>query len=240
MATPMGQFDYHRQITIGSQWLKIPYPTTSFAGQVIIVTGSNTSVGLEAARHIVRLGAAKVVLAVRNMKAGEDAATGIIQTTGVKSNVVEVWNVDLTSYQSIQRFAERTNKLDRLDAVLQNAGIAGGGLRRTESGEEIIFGTNTIGAVLLGLLVLPKLRESAERFSTRGRLAFTGSESYLLAKFNEVNTKGSLLEAMRDEDLFIANKIDRCENSAISSLLHTKQLPDTKLQSSCNSTLCVT
>jgi NAD(P)-dependent dehydrogenase (short-subunit alcohol dehydrogenase family) len=58
---------------IRSQLQSIPLPTTSFKGQTIIVTGSNTGLGLEAARHFVRLDAPRVIIAIRSIKKGEDA-----------------------------------------------------------------------------------------------------------------------------------------------------------------------
>jgi NAD(P)-dependent dehydrogenase (short-subunit alcohol dehydrogenase family) len=219
MATPMGDLAYHQKITFKSAFLKIPYPTSSFASQTVIITGSNAGLGLEAARHVVRLGAAKVIIAVRNTKKGKDAAADIIRTTNVKSNVVEVWSLDLTSYDSIKAFAKRVDGLERLDAVLQNAGMMTHSFTTTKDGEELAFGTNTIGTALLGLLLLPKLRASAKTYGTRGRLAFVGSESYLLAKFNEANVPGSLLDALRDEKVFKANMYDRYQTSKL-LLLH--------------------
>jgi len=44
--------------------VSLPVPTMKFTGKTIIVTGSNTGIGLEAARYFVRLDAAKVILAV--------------------------------------------------------------------------------------------------------------------------------------------------------------------------------
>jgi retinol dehydrogenase-12 len=40
------------------QFTSLPYPTQNFTGKTVIVTGSNTGLGKEAARHIARLGAA--------------------------------------------------------------------------------------------------------------------------------------------------------------------------------------
>ncbi|ERF74162.1 hypothetical protein EPUS_09246 [Endocarpon pusillum Z07020] len=54
-------------------FVKLPIPIHSFSGQTIIVTGSNTGLGREAANHIVRLGVSKVILAVRKIRKGEDA-----------------------------------------------------------------------------------------------------------------------------------------------------------------------
>lgn len=103
-----------------SQFAHIPEPEKSFAGQTIIVTGSNTGLGLEAARHFVRLNASKVILAVRTIKKGEDAKSSIEQTTG-RTGVVEVWQLDMANYESVKQFAKRCEGLDRLDVVLENA-----------------------------------------------------------------------------------------------------------------------
>ena len=104
-------------------FVKLPIPTHSFSGQTIIVTGSNTGLGREAANHIVRLGASQVILAVRNIPKGDDAKKQIEAATGRKG-VVEVWELDLASYASVKAFAQRAEGLQRLDAVLENAGIS--------------------------------------------------------------------------------------------------------------------
>src|SRR5271155_747592 len=100
------------------------YPTTSCAGQTIIVTGSNVGLGKEAARHFARLGAAKIILAVRNSKAGEEAKKDIETSTKCGAAVIEVWSLDLSSHESVRSFADRASRLPRLDVLLENAGIA--------------------------------------------------------------------------------------------------------------------
>jgi hypothetical protein len=93
MATPpLSQFPtfLHRQLLITP---RIPSETT-FTGQVVIFTGSNIDFGLEAARHITRLGAAKVILAVRSAEKKEVAKTSVEESTG-RQRVVQVWNLDL-------------------------------------------------------------------------------------------------------------------------------------------------
>lgn len=74
------------------------YPATYFTGQTIIITGSNVGLGYEAARHFTRLGAAKVILAVRNCQAGEEAKRSIELSTHI-TGVCEVWQLDLASYK---------------------------------------------------------------------------------------------------------------------------------------------
>ena len=102
---------------------KLPYPNSSFAGQTVIVTGSNTGLGLEAARHIARLGAAKVILACRTVTKGQTAAADITASEHLTSDRIEVWELNLSSYQSIKAFAQRVQRLDRLDAFIQSGDL---------------------------------------------------------------------------------------------------------------------
>lgn len=64
-----------------------------------------------------------MILAVRNISNG-DAAKKYIEDSEGRTGVVEVWMLDLASYTSVKAFATRTDGLERLDAVLENAGIS--------------------------------------------------------------------------------------------------------------------
>lgn len=181
---------------------KLPYPDWDFHGQTIVITGSNTGLGLEAARHIVRLGAEKVILAVRTISKGEKAAENIIQTTHATRNVLEVWPLDLSDYESIKAFGARLQSLDRLDALIQNAGVLTNRFKLDgKDGLESHIGINSVAAVLVGLVALPKLRESALKTGTRTRLAFIGSDLHFIAKFKEAEQEGSLFDVLSDEKL---------------------------------------
>ena len=184
-----------------------PYPTWDFSGQTVIITGSNTGLGLEAARHITRLKAAKVILAVRTVSKGEAAARSILESTKATKDVIEVWPLDLSDYESIKAFGARAQTLDRLDAVIQNAGILTDQFRISQ-GNESHIDINVISAMLVGLVVLPKLKETSKKFGFRTRLAFVGSDLQYVAKFKEANTSGSLLEALNDKEK--TDMGDRC------------------------------
>lgn len=139
------------------------YPTESFEDRVVIVTGANVGLGFEAARHFARLNAAKVILAVRNVAAGAQAQKSIEQSTK-RAGVCEVWELDLASYASVRAFAQRAAaQLDRIDVLMENAGIATSKFSRAEGHERTIT-VNVIGTFLLGLLLLPKLKETAAKF----------------------------------------------------------------------------
>ena len=185
----MGLFDYGSVLYfLYCQLFVTPRlpPSTSFAGQTVIVTGSNVGLGKDAARQIASLGAAKVIIAVRSVKKGESAAEEIQKTLPASSKTVfEVWPLDLSSSASIKEFAARANdELERLDVLLENAGIATGKLELIE-GHESTIQVNVVGTFLLALLLLPKLRETAEKFEVLPHRAIVSSEVAHWAKFDE-------------------------------------------------------
>ncbi|KAL2820355.1 hypothetical protein BJX63DRAFT_428186 [Aspergillus granulosus] len=145
-------------------------------GGTYIVTGANTGLGFEAAKHLVRLGAAKVILAVRRPTNGETARKEIDAVTGT-SGIAEAWALDLSSYDSVKTFATRAEKeLERIDAVIENAAVAAGEKILAE-GHALPLTVNVLGTFLLAVLLLPKLRESAEEYGILPRLAFITSGS---------------------------------------------------------------
>lgn len=78
-----------------------PIPTDQVHQQdkTIIVTGATSGLGLEAARHLARLGASKLILAWYGKDRGEAARQSIEKSTG-RHGTIEVWEVDLTEYHT--------------------------------------------------------------------------------------------------------------------------------------------
>jgi retinol dehydrogenase-12 len=180
-----------------SQFTKLPEPTNSFAGQTIIVTGSNVGIGLEGARYLVRLGADKVILAVRAVAKGEEAKASIEKSEGRK-DVVEVWPLDLENYESVKAFAARAESLPRLDVLVENAGVYLFDWKMAE-GEELTITVNVISTLLLAFLMLPKLRETATKFNTEPVLSFTSSFVHFLTGFPERKEK-NIFEGLRNKE----------------------------------------
>lgn len=160
-----------------------PYPRQELSGQTIIVTGSNVGLGLEAARHFTRLNAAKVILGVRDVGKGEEAKRSIEASTK-RQNVLEVWQLDLASYDSVRKFADKVKGLDRLDAIVENAGIATDKYRIAEEDEATIT-VNVVSTFLLALLVLPKLQETATKFHVQPHLVIVSSEVHSFTSMPE-------------------------------------------------------
>jgi NAD(P)-dependent dehydrogenase (short-subunit alcohol dehydrogenase family) len=180
-----------------------PYPTQTFTGQTIIVTGSNVGLGLEAARHFTRLNASKVILAVRNTKAGEAAKSAIEKSTK-RTGVVEVWELDLGSYASVKAFATKAQSLERVDVLLENAGIAVATFRLAEQDESTIT-VNVVSTFLLGFLMLPKLQESATKFSTKTYLSIVSSEVHGWTHFKQ-RENPEIFKALSEKDADISDR----------------------------------
>lgn len=179
-----------------SQFTTLPYPTSDFSDATIIVTGGNSGLGLEAARHFTRLNAGKVILAVRGTAKGMSAKLEIEKSTQ-RSGVVEVWQLDLSSYDSVKAFSERAKKLNRLDVLVENAGVATFAWEMVERDEKTIT-TNVVSTFLLALLLLPKLNASALEFGKVGRLVIVSSEAHELASFRE-KEKQDVFAALNDK-----------------------------------------
>jgi retinol dehydrogenase-12 len=178
-------------------FVTLPKPTKDFTGQTIIVTGSNTGLGLEAARHLSRLNASLIIIAVRNLSKGAAAKQNILQSTNRPPSSIEVWELDLQSYESVKAFVAKANQLPRIDGVLENAGITTRHFKIV-AGYESTITTNVISTFLLALLILPKLRESASKFNIQPRITVNSSDLHFIAKFPECSSK-DIFEALNDK-----------------------------------------
>jgi NAD(P)-dependent dehydrogenase (short-subunit alcohol dehydrogenase family) len=134
-------------------------------GQVALVTGSNSGLGLSIARHLAEHGA-RVLLACRNTTKAEAAADEI--RGRVPAAEVETVPLDLASLADVRRAAAALRAAHpRLDVLLNNAGVMALPYRQTADGFEMQFGTNHLGHfALTGLLLEPLLATPGARVVT--------------------------------------------------------------------------
>ena len=124
-------------------------------GRVAVITGANTGLGYETARALAEHGA-HVVLAVRNLDKGKDAAARI--TAASPSAGVALQELDLTSLDSIRAAARQLRSdHDRIDLLVNNAGVMYTPKSTTKDGFELQFGTNHLGHFALTGLLLDRL-----------------------------------------------------------------------------------
>jgi NAD(P)-dependent dehydrogenase (short-subunit alcohol dehydrogenase family) len=142
---------------------------------------------------------------VRNIEKGNAAKADIESTTRVSKDVVQVWPLDMSSYDNVKEFAKRIRQLPRVDIFLANAGLAKDNWTVTE-GRETQITINVISTFLLALLVLPKLKETASKFNTRPTLTITSSGAHSHTKFPEKSApEGKIFETLNDEQQFRAD-----------------------------------
>lgn len=150
-------------------------PRQDLRGKNVIVTGSNSGIGKEAA-YTFALWGAHVVLACRNPPPNveqhpEDAIKELLQRDGkIDSERLEWWEVDFAKLDSIKAFGKRWRESGRVcDILCNNAGMGGvDGRRITRDGHEIVNQVNFLSHCLLTLYVLPSMKK-VSRGSVAGR-----------------------------------------------------------------------
>jgi NAD(P)-dependent dehydrogenase (short-subunit alcohol dehydrogenase family) len=126
--------------------------------KICLITGANSGLGKATALELARL-RAQVILACRDLRKGETALSEIRAATGNSS--VELMLVDLSVQKSIREMVDDFNrKYDRLDVLVNNAGVYTAKRSLTPDGLETMFATNHLGPFLLTNLLLAKLKAS--------------------------------------------------------------------------------
>lgn len=139
-------------------------------GRIIIVTGANTGLGFETTMTLVKKGA-KVIMACRNLNKANAAKEKIINK--VPQADLEVLEIDLSSLESVRNFAKQfQEKYDRLDVLINNAGVMMPPYTKTDDGMELQFEANYLSHFLLtGLLLDTILKTPNSRIVTLSSLA---------------------------------------------------------------------
>lgn len=168
-------------MTDRDRWVETHIP--SQGGKVALITGANSGLGFEAAQVLATKGA-RVILAVRNAAKGERAATEIRRT--VPAAQLELLPLDLASLASIRRAAvEVLRTYDRLDMLINNAGVMAIPRRLTADGFEMQFGVNHLGHFALTGLLLPRLLQTPA-----ARVVTVSSSAHFLGRINFADLQG--------------------------------------------------
>jgi NAD(P)-dependent dehydrogenase (short-subunit alcohol dehydrogenase family) len=134
----------------------------SFKGKVVLVTGANRGLGFEAAVKYAQLGVSKLIIPVRSLDKGTKAKEAILDRTKCSTEIV-VTKLDLGNFASVKECAQKVGEMaPRLDVVLLCAGIMNPAFVKGEEGYEESPQVNVLSIALLALLLLPRLKESAD------------------------------------------------------------------------------
>ena len=159
-----------------TNWTPDSLPDQS--GRLAVVTGANSGIGYVTARELARCGA-HVVLACRDPERGRDAVERI--RADVPGARAELRLLDLADLASVRGFAEAWDH-DRVDLLVNNAGVAMVPFSRTADGFESQFGINHLGTFALTGLLMPHLLAAADP-----RVVTVSSEGQRFARFDMTN-----------------------------------------------------
>ncbi|KAI1820126.1 NAD(P)-binding protein [Xylaria intraflava] len=226
--SPEKQASFPRYLYRQSTFTPQPVSNVDLSGKTALVTGSNSGVGLETSRQLLDLGLSKLILAVRDEEKGKTAAADLTANRkGVAAGAVEVWKLDLDSYDSVVAFADRVGKtLTRLDIAILNAGICPA--KRTvnaTTGHDEIIQVNYLSTALLTLLLLPTAKTVRANQPQPTRITLTLSEVGAWAQFpvGEVvpilpalDAPGKAADNTRDR-MFVSKLLGQYFTSAVAS-----------------------
>jgi NAD(P)-dependent dehydrogenase (short-subunit alcohol dehydrogenase family) len=168
---------------MSSKWTGKDMP--DLAGKTAIVTGANSGIGYETARALAGK-RATVILACRSPEKGETAAGGIAREhPSVKA---EPMLLDLGDLSSVRRFAsEFAGRYDRLDLLVNNAGIMATPFKKTFDDFEAQFATNHLGHFALTGLLLERIL-----YAPRARVITVSSGGHCFGEIDFDNLNGDV------------------------------------------------
>ncbi|KAH6690376.1 WW domain-containing oxidoreductase [Plectosphaerella plurivora] len=184
-------------------------------GEVIVITGTSSGIGIETARALAATGATLFVTA-RDVAKAQAALVGIVVDPSAKMEIIQMDNASLASVRTAaDAILAKTSKIHLL---INNAGImAIPDLRLTAEGHELQFGTNHLAHFLFFKLLEPALlaAASAERPSRVVNLASTGHNIQGLNESDNYDFQKGDYEATRaygqskTANIYMANEIER-------------------------------
>jgi NAD(P)-dependent dehydrogenase (short-subunit alcohol dehydrogenase family) len=156
-------------------WQEIDIPDQ--IGRTVVVTGANSGLGLRTATYLARNGA-HVIMAVRNVDRGLRAEQQIHEE-GVEGTT-DVRELDLADLDTVRAFAADPGA-DRIDVLINNAGVMALPRRETKQGFELQLGTNHLGHFALTGLLLDRIVE---------RVVTLSSNAHKMGRINFDNLQG--------------------------------------------------
>ncbi|KAF2002142.1 NAD(P)-binding protein [Amniculicola lignicola CBS 123094] len=201
---------------------QVPPKDTDLSGKCVILTGANVGLGFECAHQLLFYKASRLIMGVRSSTKGE-AAAAELRRQYPKANI-EVWVLDMSSYDSVRAFAARAgNELHRLDIAIMNAGMAASKFQVLPgTGHEETVQVNYYSTMLLSILLLPVLKQKSP-VGVPGRLTIVTSMLSIASKFPQ-KKETPLLPSFDDKKFF--DPVDIYPASKFLGQLFTWKLTD--------------
>ncbi|KAH9875024.1 hypothetical protein J1614_004512 [Plenodomus biglobosus] len=189
----------------------------SLAGKVILVTGGNSGLGKESILQLAKHKPRQIIMAARSQSRAEAAIEEI--EAAVPDAKIAFLALDLSSFDSIKKAAASViQQYDRLDVLLNNAGLFGVPPGLTEDGYEMQFGSNHMGPALFTRLLLPLLEKTSQLPNTDVRVVQLSSDGYQFAP------KGGILFPRLKTEMADVSGRTRYAQSKLANLYFVKAL----------------
>lgn len=167
--------------TARRNWVK---SDVKISGKTVLITGANTGLGLETAIDLAKRDG-RIICACRSPEKADEAKSRIQNET--KSKNVRFEKLDLASFDSIRKFAENIKSSEeRLDILINNAGVMKCPQSYTQDGFEMHFGVNHLGPFLLTNLLLDMMKKNDS-----GRIVVLSSLAHFFGRmhWDDLNRK---------------------------------------------------
>jgi len=185
--------------------------------KTVLITGSTDGIGKQTALELAKFGA-RVFIHGRNEKRCQHTVS-IFENQGVNAQI-EYFCADLSDFKQIRRMADDIrNKTDRLDILINNAGIFKKERNLTADGIEMTFAVNHLAYFLLTGLLLDLLKDSTparivnvssmahssqiDFENLQGEKHYSGRQAYGLSKLSNILFTFSLAEKLKDSNVTV-------------------------------------
>lgn len=193
----------------------------SLAGKIILVTGGSSGLGKETILQLAKHEPAQIYLTARTQKRGDAAIAEIEKEVPQIRGRLTYLELDLGSFQSIKQAAQVfREKHERLDILINNAGIFGIPAGLTTDGYEIQLGTNWLGPALFTKLLLPVLEATAAQPDSDVRVINLSSDL-----FKQAPSQGVLLDKAKT-NMSDVSGISRYSQSKLADYFYNKVLAE--------------
>ena len=193
------------------------------SGKAALVTGGNAGLGKETLIQLAKHNPSHLYLAARTPSKAESAIRDI--KTIVPNADVTFLQLDLANLQSVKQASDKfLASSDRLDLLINNAGIMAQPAGLTSEGYELQFGTNHMGHALLTKLLLPTLQRTAQQPGSDVRVVYLSSAGYKNAPPEGIAFP-ALATSMEDSPTFMRYGQSKAANMLYASEL-ARRYPD--------------
>jgi len=162
------------------------------SGRTFLITGANSGIGYETAKALYQAGA-HIIMACRDLNRAEEAAKSI--SSAAETGSLEIAQLNLSNLSDVKDFADQIiKKHNKIDVLINNAGVMIPPASKTDDGFELQFGVNFIGHYALTGYLYPLLKQTAN-----SRIVTISSMAYLHGKIDFDNLKSERdYEPMRE------------------------------------------